>query len=229
MDEKTMKSVKKVAKDLAKDFAKNIKGGDAYFDISLGFCMVTDSKGTHFRYTTSDGKEIKFAYCTGGAYAELVNGIKDEFKRMVEKKLKGFVMRPMYETVSDNGPWYSRRDHKAFTRCFFYKPCKEFKKLTKRLEQLGVNIEDLGWNWRTDMVGGKRDWYNVHESIPTCISSKKVNDALEFLKGLKKVTAKIERCDNLEDREYGIRYETEWTGSIDYFLLLQAAKGSRMI
>jgi hypothetical protein len=226
MDEKTMKSVKKVAKDLAKDFAKNVKDGQASFDVPLCFCHVVDSKGTHFRYTTSDNKEIKFAFCTGGAYANLVNGIKDEFTKMVEKKLKGYVMRPMYDSVSDDGPWYSRREHQAFTRCFFYKPCKEFKKLTKRLSDLGKPVPDLGWNWRIDYVGGKRSWYNVEESIPRCTSSKKVNEVLDFLKGLKKVDVEIKRYENLDDRERGIRYETEWSGSIEYCLNIRAAKGA---
>ena len=226
MDEKTLKSVKKIAKGMAKEFAAEVKGGKTHFDVAPRFILVVDSKGSHYRFRVGD-KDINLPHCEGSEYVNLMNAIRDEFKALVGKKLKGYVMRPMYESVSCGYSTWTRSNRDSFTNCLFYKPCKEFKKLTKRLSQLGVaKVDTLDWDWRIDYVGGKRSWYNVEETFPCCVSSTKVNKVLDFLKGLKKVEVEIQRMENLEDRERGIEYETEWSGSIDYSLVVRAAKGT---
>lgn len=228
MNDKTAKTVKQIAKSLVKEFQENVKEGKKSFRVELGFWTHITQNGRFLTYTY-DGKEYKLPNVEGYEYAEMVNAIRNEFKTLVEKKLKGYEMRSNYGTVSSGGPWYSRRDYKAFSSCDFYKPCKEFKKLTKRLSDLGQPFPDLGWNWRIDYVGGKRSWYNVEESKNYATDPKKVLAALDALKGLKKATVSIKELDYLDDRQRGIEYETEWEGSIEYRLQIESSRGRVLV
>jgi hypothetical protein len=124
-------------------------------------------------------------------------------------------------TVSEGG-WMSRSEYHGVKSLVLVKPCKEFHTLLRKLTALGTIIN---WReWRHDSVFGKRSQYSVSDTVYAATQQKPCSKVLEFLKGCRKAEVTVSRRENLGDMEYGIRYETEWSGSIDH-LLKVSAKG----
>jgi len=234
-----------IAKILAKEFkdelAKN--PNENSFEVSFHgrmgittYCQANKPSKTVyvFRCYRCGEKDIEMEYSEDKRdYGRFSRLVRDKFAEIVGKRLGKFLLIPHNKTISytpSGTPWYSsyaNQEVEIFTGATIVRPCKEFAKVQKKLEHFGFNLKPL--DWRTDYVSGKRSSYGVAESYYCCTDPNKCQKVLDTLKGMKKASFEIKRCDNLENREYGERYETEWSGSIDYSLKVTTSKGSQVL
>lgn len=235
MTEKNAIAIAKILdKELKEDMANhNDKNSfEVSFDGRVGITTYWGNNKTVF--TFHGAKNIEFAYTDDRRdYGRFSCLVRDKFVALVGKRLGKFILIPHnnVELFTPRGtPWYStyaNQSVEVFKSATIVRPCKEFAKVQKKLEHFGFNLKPL--DWRTDYVSGKRSHYGVTNSYYHCTNQKKCQEVLDALKGMKKASFDIKRCDNLEDREYGERYETEWSGSIDYALKVTTSKGSQVL
>ena len=76
-----------------------------------------------------------------------------------------------------------------------------------------------------DYVSGKRSSIFSHNVNYYAEDSEKCQKVLAYLKGKKKLSYDYVDDDNLEDRERGIKYETEWEGRMSKQIRFKDAKG----
>lgn len=227
---------KKIAKRLLKKFNDECadKEQDSFTLHYLGnLYRITDSKGEHrvFDYHLGVSNGISMPY-TEDVYAirDMAEAVYREFKSLVVKKLKkGMLMIPKYKTLQHRFRrygWWDSCDVEVFSHATFIKPCKEFAKVNKKLSALGLNEIDP-MKWCCCYVSGKRSSYSVTDCNYYCSSSKKCNEVLAFLSGKKKARVEYVRHDYMGDMDYGIRYETEWSGSYVNALKITTSSGTK--
>lgn len=155
--------------------------------------------------------------------------IVTEFKKRSERLIRGRKVQYNWREVSDRCYWYERNNYRALSSVEIVKPCKEFFKLLKKVEQVcdGANSIDP-FMWGTDRVFGKRSSYSVCKRELSCLDSVMCEKVLAYLKGKRKAIIEIRKVEHLEDREYGERFETEWSGSIDYRLAVSTSEGMKL-
>lgn len=230
---------KKIAKRLFNEFkTESANAEQTSFTLSyLGrVSKVTDGKGTTkfvFDHSWGTGKQtgVEMPF-TEDTYAirDMAGDVYREFKALAEKRLKkGMMMLPKFKTMQyrfRQYGWWDSRDVEVFSSVTFIKPCKEFAKVNKKVAALGLKEIDP-MKWKHCGVFGKRADYHVTDCTYLCTSSERCNEVLGFLKGKKKAQIDYVRHDYMEDREYGIRYETEWSGSFVNALKITTLSGSR--
>lgn len=225
------KILDKIAKTLVKEFNENVANTDnSSFRISLLNRLTTT---IYYKGGNPDKKVyrfdggIEFPHFEGKSDIEsFTSAIRDKFMEKVQKKVKkGILMIPRIKEDHSWGMWSSSTYH-YWNGVTIIRPCKEYSKLVKRFEALGLEkLDPLKWN--TSSVFGKRSDYSITDVFYHCTSAKACNEVLEFLKGKKRASYEIKRHDCMEDREYGERYETEWGGSIHYTLSIKTADKTR--
>lgn len=228
-----------IAKILANELKENMANHkdensfEVSFDGRVGITTYYGSKNKTV-FTFHGKKDIEMDYTDDRRdYGRFSRLVRDKFVELVSKRLGKFILVPhnKVEHFTPRGtPWYSSyadQEVEVFKSATIVRPCKEFAKVQKKLEHFGFTLKPL--DWRTDYVSGKRSHYGVADSYYYCTNSKKCQEALDALKGMKKASFEIKRCDHLEDKEYGERYETEWSGSIDYALKVTTSKGSQVL
>ena len=216
----------KIAKAMFAEVKAAIKDGKTAVKVNPHNNMWERTYKGETKSVYKDGKtEIEFSPLTDAYSRESFwRGVFNEFRKLIDGKFKGFEIMPKFATVYGSG--WSSAEYEIFQSVTIIRPCAEFKKLNKKLESLGLKPIDPT-EWRFDRVFGKRSSYEVSETQYKCAYSKPCAAALEYLKGFKKATVEIKRIENLEDREYGERHETEWSGSIDYWLAITTSKGTK--
>lgn len=224
-----------LAKELKEDMAnhKDENSFEVSFDGRVGITTYCGSKSKTV-FTFHGAKKIEMDYTDDRRdYGRFSRLVRDKFVELVGKRLGKFILVPhnKVEHFTPRGtPWYSihaDQEVEVFKSATIVRPCKEFAKVQKKLEHFGFNLKPL--DWRTDYVSGKRSHYGVSNSYYYCTNTEKCQKVLDALKGMKKASFEIKRCDNLGGMEYGERYETEWSGNIDYALKVTTSKGSRVL
>ena len=104
------------------------------------------------------------------------------------------------------------------------RPCKEFFAINKKLKALGLNEINFK-DWYVDYVSGKRSSIFSHDVSYYAEDSEKCQKVLAYLKGKKKLSYDYVDDDCLDDRERGIKYETEWEGRMSKQIRFKDAKG----
>ena len=232
-------AVRKIARQMFDEFKKNVSDDKVSFTLHyLGdVSKVTDGKGNSrfvFGYGHgSDGKEkgISFPF-TEDTYSvqSMAAAVYAELKPLLDRKLKkGVLLLPKYETMQYRfrrfGFW-DWKDVEVFSSVTIIKPCKAFAKLNKKLVALGLKeIEPMRWN--RCGVFGKREDYSITDCNYCCTSEKLCEEVLAFLKGRKRAEVEYVRHDDMQDREHGIRYETEWGWAIYNVLKVKTPLSTR--
>lgn len=222
------REIKKVSKLVLAQ--KDEPGFDGVYSIYDSLCLTYGNNNKQ-RWTFGDNHEIKINPddFTIGLRAQFC----DSVKKLVVKKLhlkKNQVIAPQnaYDWSCTKSAFYGEDIRFEFCKNFkVITLCPEFFKMCKRFEALGlppINVYD----WRRDYVFGKRSNYDVTSSFYFATDSKYCIRVIEFLKGKHKgnVSYSFKRCENLNDREHGEYYETEWSGSIDNLIQIMV-KGSK--
>lgn len=224
IDEKT---ISKIANAMLKEFTEGLKDTEeSSFRVSLISrlsCVTHYTEGKPTKTCFKFNGEIEFPYIEG-AYDlyTFARSVQTKFMEKAQKKVKkGVLVIPNTKQKTESRGW-SSTSYDVWNGVTVIRPCKEYSKLVKRFEALGLEkLDPLKWNITS--VFGKRSTYSITDVFYHCTSSKTCNRVLEFLKGKKKATYEIKRHECMEDRERGEMYETEWSGSIRNTLLIKTA------
>lgn len=205
-------AAEKIAKLLVKDVRKAIKNNDSVSRRIAGNIGYVGGSVSYCRWCgegcdTDD--EIRFPVDTNEESLSCL--IRDRFNEKIGKLPKSIIRADRTEKVYKSCGWsgYEVTSVKAIV---FIKPCKEFLAVQKKLAALGCQPIDIR-EWTFDDVSGKRSSiFSRYRNYLAC-SSKVCNKVLAYLKGKRKISYKLDWEEDCEEREYGERYETEWSGS----------------
>ena len=123
--------------------------------------------------------------------------------------------RALRHTVEDTmyAPGYLYRKDRFVKSIIILTPCKEFIAINRKLSSLGCpEIPFYDW-WYSD-VFGKRSIYELCGKRFYAEDETVCKRVLDYLKGKRKVFYKTVRDEDMGDREYGEKYETEWSGHV---------------
>lgn len=215
--------VNAIAKALVKKFKENDNakeiGITSYFDEEYNH----DSKKYEY-FFEFDGLKIPFGEMSEQSFGGLTCQIGNLVCETIRKKLKKneIIHRVVNET--SYGSWWSNSTYSTFKKIVIVRLCKEFVAINKKLKALGLNELKFG-DLYVDYVSGKRSHIYDHDIHYYSENSAMCKKILAFLKGKKKLTYKFFDDDDLENREYGERYETEWDGKMSKKICFVDAKG----
>lgn len=215
VDEKLMNNMVKAAVADAK--AKMADATKTRVVISLNDYTFVFGQNNHISMRVGD-EQFKLPEMEKSEIAEFTAALSRAILAKLNVSKKWFINEVDY--MIECGRWYAPEKYRGVKRIVLIKPCKEYLALQKKLTALKI---PLNWSeWRHDGVFGKRLSYSVTDTTYAATKAKVCERALEFLKGCRSARVEIKRIENLEDRDYGERYETEWSGSIDYALEVTA-------
>lgn len=99
------------------------------------------------------------------------------------------------------------------------RPCKAFLKASEKIAKItgsGINIKD----WCVEEVTGKRSEIFFRNKNFRCLNERSCEELYDYIKRKKNFSVEYKTIEDCEDREYGIRYETEWSGRIYHDLVI---------
>lgn len=222
-----------IAKVLVKEF-KSRKGSENSIGITGWFrTIVTSRNGKTLPpdVTFEFGKErIGFGDISESELGNITCRIGDA----ICSKLKAKKSEILYKDIEEESKWvnggmWSMGHERKWNVCHkivLVKPCKEFSAINKKLAKLGCP-EIKFQEWYYAEVGGKRSYTYSRYYHYYCENAKMCGKVLEYLKGKKKLAWEYFDDDDLEDRERGERYETEWSGSESRKIRFIDAKGHK--
>lgn len=217
--------VNAMVKSLVKEFKSN--KNSKCIDISGHFHEEYNPKTSQYEYEFVCGKKrIGFGKLSDRDYSDITYRVGDAVCQVIRKKLKKneVIHRDVDEQINWSG--YYETKYYTFNRIVIVRFCKDFIAINKKLVKLGckeINFKD----WYIDYVSGKRSSIFDHDVHYYAESEKMCAKVLEFLKGKKKLSYEFFDDDNLENREYGERYETEWDGSMSRKIRFIDSKGKK--
>lgn len=228
LDGKLDKLAAKIAKAMLAEFNEKNASGESSFRVKLVGAFNTTTycnpKGSRRVFTYGD---IEIPYIERkDDLRDFANAIRQKFMEKAQKKLKKGVLLFHKTKEYTQSSYWSFNSYEVWDGIIVVRPCKEYSKLTKKFEALGLEkLDPLKWN--ATSVFGKRSSYHATDIDYRCTSPKHCLAVLDFLKGRKKASYEYKRHESLEDREYGERYETEWSGAIYNTLLVKTADSAR--
>ena len=217
--------VKKVAKTLVKEFkadkdAKAIRIKDAFTQVG-----TSNGSACYFRYDDPKLK-LDFGALDGEGLARLTCEAANAIDAILKLPKKTMVFKDRRETTRWRG--WSSYTVNWVEKYVIVTPCKEFGAVNKKLVKLGLKPIPFA-EWYHGGVSGKRASYWMDEKNYNAEDVKACKAVLDYLKGKKKVSYEIVRDENFEDREYGIRHETEWYGHLALRIQFTDARGRKSI
>ena len=213
--------VRKAARTLVREFKAN-KDATA-ISISDAFTQVISNKASGFYFKHDDSKlEIYFGALDGEGYAQLTCDIARAIDAMLKLPKRTLVYKDERELMKW-GMW-SHRAYRQVDGYVIVTPCKEFASVNRKLAKIGLKPIPFA-EWYHGSVFGKRADYEMEKKNYNAADSECCKRVLAFLKGKKKLAYEIVRDEDFENRDYGIRYETEWSGYLHLRLKFTDAKG----
>lgn len=216
---------------VAKLLFKRFKSSEDKKEIGIRDCFthVIHSKlGEYVEFKKWDGKkqvEVNFGNLSDSSLGDVTCKIADKIASMYKLKKGEILRRDVSEhEIRGNSWWVNYGKYRVTNKIEVVRPCKEFYAINKKLRALGlseINFKD----WYVDFVSGKRSSIFDHDVHYYAESSDKCKKVLFYLKGKKKLSYAYVDYDNLEDRERGIQYETEWSGSMSKQIRFTDSKG----
>ena len=209
----TDEAVNAVAKRLLKEF-KSDKDASS-IPITGNFSEVCSNKfnGVHTIFRSGHAEEVDFGELSDETFGSITCKIADAICAKMKVKKSEILYRDVKEDTKWSSGWYSYSSKYYTTRkILLIRPCKEFFAINKKLKSLGlseINLKD----WYYCEVSGKRSSIFSRCYHYYAENQKKCQKVLDYLKGKKKVSYDYTSADDLGDREYGERFETEWYGS----------------
>jgi len=213
--------VKKVAKTLVKEFKANKEASSIPLQSSFDWIGTNTKSGYWFRHDDSK-LNLFFGELDEEGLARLTRDVANVIDGLLKLPKKMLV----FKDVKEHSKWmgWSSYKYTLVKKYVIITPCKQFLSINKKLIKLGLKpIPFEEWYWGD--VSGKRDHIFSVEKNYYCTNEMKCNEVLNILKGKKKLSYEIVRVEDFEDREYGIRHETEWYGHLYYRLKFTDAKG----
>ena len=223
----TEEKVAFVAKVLVKEF-KSAKD-ENYLRIVGNFTNVCSSKfnGVHIVFRSGYKEEVDFGELSDESFGEITCRIADAICSKLKPKKSEILSRNTVKDTKWSGGWYSRpREYTTCKGIYLIKPCKGFFAINKKLKALGLSEIDFK-KWYHCGVFGKRSTIFSRDYHWYAESEKKCDKVLAYLKGKKKVSYEFVDEEDKSEREYGERYETEWSGSESSEICFTDSKGHR--
>ena len=215
--------VRKIAKTLVKEFkadkdAKEIRIKDAFRMVG-----TNSGSGCYFRYD-----DPKFNFNFGALDDEGVARLTWEVANAIDAILKLPKKTAVFKDRRETTRW---RGWSSYTLNWVEKyvivtPCKEFGAVNKKLVKLGLKPISFV-EWYHGGVSGKRANYWMDEKNYYAEDAKVCKAVLDYLKGKKRLAYEIVRDEEFEDRDYGIRHETEWYGHLALRIQFTDARGKK--
>lgn len=223
----TEEKVAFVAKVLVKEF-KSAKD-ENYLGIIRNFTYVTSNKfnGTHTVFRSGYKEEVDFGDLADDSFGDITCRIADAICSKLKPKKSEILSRNNEHGSKWSGGWYSRpREYTTCKGIYLIKPCKGFFAINKKLKALGLNEIDFR-KWYDCRVFGKRSSIFDRDFHYYAENEKKCARVLDYLKGKKKVSYEFVDEEDKSEREYGERYETEWSGSESSEICFTDSKGHK--
>ena len=221
---KREEQVRKVARTLVREFkakkdAKAIRIEDA-------FTRVTTSKGTDISFRYDDPKlRLLFGDLDDEGFAGLTREVAAAVESMLRLPKKMLVHKDTDERTVWRG--YSSRTYRKVRKFVIVTPCREFGAVNAKLVKLGLKPIPFA-EWYHGAVSGKRASYWMDEKNYFAEDVKTCGKVLDYLKGKKRLAYELVRDESFEDRDYGIRHETEWYGHLAYRIRFTDARGGKV-
>ena len=193
------------------------------------FTRVISSKlGEYVSFKCWDGKkpvEIDFGNLSESGLGDVSCKIADAIVKKLKLKKGEIIHREVEEhDIRGRNWWVNYGKYRTTERLEIVRPCKEFFAINKKLKALGLNEINFK-DWYVDYVSGKRSSIFSHDVSYYAEDSEKCQKVLAYLKGKKKLSYDYVNDDCLDDRERGIKYETEWEGRLSKQIRFKDAKG----
>lgn len=218
-----------VAKVLLKEY-KASEDKDR-IDIHNVFTYVTTNKynGTHivFRHDCKEG--VDFGELSEEAFGTVTYKIADAICAKLKLKKNEILYRDNEEHTKWSSGWsYYSRKYWSCNAIEIIRPCKGFFTINKKLKALGLGEIDFK-KWYHCSVFGKRSTIFDRDYHYYAENEKKCDKVLAYLKGKKKVSYEFVDEEDKSEREYGERYETEWSGSECSEICFTDSKGHKTV
>lgn len=215
-----------MAKTLIKEFKSNKDAKS--IDISSHFSEQYNEKTRNYDKVFTCGKvSVELGNLSDEMYGSITCKVGNAICEKIRSKMKkNEVIYRDVEECRGCGCGYFSSKYSIFNRIVIVRFCKDFIVINKKLVKLGckeINFKD----WYIDYVSGKRSSIFDHDVHYYAESEKMCAKVLEFLKGKKKLSYEFFDDNNLENREYGERYETEWDGSMSRKIRFIDSKGHK--
>jgi len=216
---------------VAKTLLKEYKASEDKDHISIagGFTYVTSNKfnGTHVVWRYDYKKGVDFGDLSEEGLANITCRIADAICSKLKVKKSEILFRNNKEHTKWSSGWscYSR----TYVECksiSILRPCKGFFAINKKLKALGLAEIDFK-KWYRCSVFGKRSTIFDRDYRYYAESEKMCDKVLAYLKGKKKVSYEFVDEEDKSEREYGERYETEWSGWESSEICFTDAKGHK--
>jgi len=219
-----------IAKTLLKEWNASDKTDRIY--ITNCFCTVCSNEfnGPHviFRHDYKD--EVDFGELSDEGFGNITCSIADAICAKLKLKKSEIIHRDVKESSDWHGSWYGGYSSR-YSTCHsigVIRPCKGFFAINKKLKALGLTEIDFR-KWYDCSVFGKRSHIFDRVFHYYAENEKKCARVLDYLKGKKKVSYEFVDEEDKSEREYGERYETEWSGSESSELCFTDSKGHKTV
>lgn len=225
----------KIAKVLVKRYKEYSKNKPDKVEIHIGsqindwIVSGADGSTSHKLEFTIGNDTIRLPYQSGWRYQQTIaNKIHDLVFAKI-KLGKGMIKIRDEKSHWQSGysVWSSSSEIKVLNSVTVLRVCKAFLDINKKLTKLGLKpIDPKEW-WSADVSGKRAQIFNS-EYYYKATHPKVCESVLAYLKGKKKLSYEFKYSEDCDEREYGIKYETEWYGHTYNDILFTDSRGQKM-